>query len=278
LISDISVAEEPVSNSNITAQQIIDELDEDITVFLDFDSTRVLDSNFQSKNAVGDSFYYINSAFNSSAAFAVAYGTHLLLSDFNGNGMLSFTGASSWQSTVDNAINDWNSANSLTNDATLVTCFKLGGNAYTHLIATELFNIFYMNGSLQFKDVNGTNTVVPNFQVVPLTAYMLKIERHHNTSTFEWEITNLESAAVQTATTDCGNSVSGNLVSCRFGWAATNFTHHQSYVFLYDNRTSARNTMIYNFCKQQYGSEVAAVPEITPVVHSEDIFFEMRVR
>jgi len=226
---------------------------------------------------VGDQFYYIHSVFNTSAVFAVAYGTHLLLSDFNGSGMLSFTGASSWQSTADNAINDWNQPNSLTNDATLVTLFKLGGNAYTHLIATELFNIFYMNGSLQFKDVNGTNTVVQNFQVTPLTAYMLKVERHHNTSKFEWEITNLDTNVVQTATTDCGGSVSGNLVSCRFGWAATHFSHHQSLCFLYDNRSAARNTMIYNYCKQQYGGEVSEPETISPV-HTEDIFFELRAR
>jgi len=274
LLSDISVVP-PVIQADVTVSDITTELGDDISVFLDFDPSRVLDSNFAQKSAVGDTFFYIHSVQNVNAIFNVAYGTHVELSDFNGNGMLSFTGSSSWQSVVDNAIDIFGSANSPEADSTIITLFKLAGNAYTYLIETDMFKIFYMNGNLQFKDSQGTNTVV-QLQVIPLTAYMLKIERDHNNQSFDWELTDLSTDVVQNATTVCGLDPQGNVVGLRYGFANTHFTHHQSLFFWYDNRSAARNTLIQNYCKQQFNGEVTSESQEINPAHVEELFFELQ--
>ena len=273
LISDTSVVA-PVVQANITVQDIADELGDDISVFLDFDPSRVLDANFVQKSAVGDTFYYIHSVQNMNAIFNVAYGTHVQLSDFNGNGMLSFTGSSSWQSVVDNAIDVFQSPNSPEANCTIISLFKLSGTAYTYLVHTDMFQIFYMYQVLQFKDALGA-TIVVQLQVIPLTNYMLKVERDNANSSFEWELTDLSTDTVQTASTVCGLGPQGNVVGLRFGWANTHFTHHQSLFFMYDNRSAARNTLIQNFCKQQFAGEVTSVVAETNPVHTEQLFFEL---
>ena len=273
LLSNETVAP-VVNNTQVSASDILTEFDGDLTAFIDFDSSRCLNAQFQECDTAGDDVVYLHSYGNTELILSVAYGTSVKLANFNSSGtMKGITSVSSWQSCFDNLLAIYQSSYIPAANAVVSFAFKLTGNSYVSFCTHTMFKIFY-DGALKFKDATGQDTTVANVSVIPMTDYFLVCERDPVNDEFHWTLTKLSDETVQTATTVRGGDHTNLQTNLRLGAANTHFTQVQSTFLMYNGVTEARKTMVWNYIKNLYGANV--VVENQAVAHTEQIFFELQ--